>query len=164
MYPMFSPGWEKQMKQCGQCGKENAPEAQFCRRCGSSDWGGTKCEKCGKLNPSDSQYCSHCGLQLGAPDNDRPRGVTRDAQHLGDIQARRALSEDGFAGWFQVQSINRPRTAARGVGCLTIFVAVGVILLILSMASQPDFSGFTVFSCIALGLYLWFYVLIHGKR
>jgi ribosomal protein L40E len=152
------------MKTCSSCGRNNSPEAQFCRHCGSSDWGGTKCEKCGRLNSSDSYYCSHCGLQIGIPDNDRPRGITRDAQHLGDIQARRAVTEDGFAGWFQVQSINRPRTALRGLGCLTAFVVVGIILLIVLCSSEPDFSRSTVFSCICLGVYLWFYALFHRRR
>lgn len=56
---------------CLKCGKNLAPSAKFCSRCGApaaQKQGETVCPKCGAENLSDSKFCNSCGEKLGLAD------------------------------------------------------------------------------------------------
>jgi hypothetical protein len=126
------------------------------------------CSKCGAENSvvhhTTCQFCGHeyRPLVVPAPTSqpeiarreDRPRGVSRDAQHIGDLLAQQSLSSDGIAGWLRVQSVNRPKTAGRFMMTATIVIAIGTLLL--SLEAGPG--------AIFLGVIFWFYLLFVPKR
>lgn len=48
---------------CPKCGKENTPDASFCKNCGFS-FKENCCPKCGKVNSPSSKFCQSCGASL----------------------------------------------------------------------------------------------------
>ena len=106
-----------------------------CTNCGATAWSALPPEP-PALPPRRADY-----------DYDRPRGVSRDAQHIGDLLAQQSLSSDGIAGWLRVQSVNRPKTAGNFVIVATVIIAVLTLLL----AAAGGGGG-----AIILGVIFWF--------
>lgn len=123
------------MKECGQCHELNVAAALFCKRCGSNDWGGANCPECGTLNPSNADYCTKCGVSMSGQSQDRPRGVSRSAQHLGDVAAMAELASGNTAGYLAVSMVNRPKQTA--IGIFIGLLLMGGFLLALSMPDPP---------------------------
>jgi predicted amidophosphoribosyltransferase len=51
-------------QQCAGCGKNLAPNARFCSRCGlpvEEKSGVRKCSHCGAEGLSDAKFCGQCG-------------------------------------------------------------------------------------------------------
>ena len=57
---------------CDVCGRENPPNARFCRECGISftelEQAHMKCDACGRENPPDARFCRECGKSLAEPE------------------------------------------------------------------------------------------------
>lgn len=60
----FTSSGDCPKKICRSCGKENAPDAQFCSYCGKPI--ARICPTCGKQNEADARYCQHCGNRIDA--------------------------------------------------------------------------------------------------
>jgi uncharacterized membrane protein YvbJ len=56
------------MVDCGNCGKENPPDARFCNSCGKEltppAMGVSVCRSCGAQNAADMRYCGQCRAAL----------------------------------------------------------------------------------------------------
>ena len=51
---------------CGQCGRENRPEASFCRGCGQALV--SECPSCGRTLDPDDAFCDGCGTRVDSVD------------------------------------------------------------------------------------------------
>ena len=78
---------------CPSCGRQNAPDAAFCNKCGSALE--VVCLACDRKNPPDSSFCAGCGRRLTpaaqAPAAPSPRSYT--PRHLAEkiLRDRAAL-------------------------------------------------------------------------
>ena len=112
------------LKPCRECGKEVSTEAPSCPQCGVPDPTGAKaksgtCLGCGKeISIQPDADCPHCGVK-------KPLTPFETSSHREERQ-RRSQASSRTVGKGTTKKEASP--AARGcVGCLTVFVGLAVI-------------------------------------
>ena len=79
---------------CPKCGTENAPDAKFCKECGSSFL--INCSNCNATLPFDAKFCQECGTQVEGADTSHPQ-LERLKQYIPEtlLQKLQSASQTG---------------------------------------------------------------------
>ena len=83
------------MRDCGNCGGANPPEAKFCMECGKPL--SLACSACGTAAPDSAKFCMECGEALGGRTGSAAKStpITYTPRHLTDKILRTRSAVEG---------------------------------------------------------------------